>query len=196
MCHSPSMQKDVEGPEDRERLEVVAADCDSTQKHLCRTRIILAADEGCGTAEAMRQAGVARPGGRRWQRRFMDEGLLREETCRPGKASVPDPVVVGLTAGTVGDSVIALTAAQKIRRRYGPARYRLRVFKLSRGALSRQSPRCGRAFASDRRRTRSSSRSARRADPSLPFNPGASTPPGSQMKRRRVGDGDARFYPQ
>jgi len=36
----------------------------------------------------------------------------------------------------------ALTAAQKIRRRYDPARCRLRVFKLSRGALSRQSPRC------------------------------------------------------
>jgi hypothetical protein len=54
MCHSLRMQKDVEGPGDRERLEEVAADRDSTHKHLCRTRIILAAGEDRGTAEAMR----------------------------------------------------------------------------------------------------------------------------------------------
>jgi hypothetical protein len=51
MCHSPRMQKDVKGPGDRKRLEEVAADRDSTHKHLYRTRVILVADEGRGTAE-------------------------------------------------------------------------------------------------------------------------------------------------
>jgi hypothetical protein len=85
------MQKDVEGPGDRERLEEVAADRDSTDKHLCRTRIILAADEDRGTAEAMARSGwlgptvaLAAP-----IHEAGVDGLLREETRRSGKVSIP-----------------------------------------------------------------------------------------------------------
>jgi hypothetical protein len=58
------MRSDVKvwlGPGDGERLEAVVADRSSSQKHVWRTRIILATAEGCGTAEIMRRAGVSKP---------------------------------------------------------------------------------------------------------------------------------------
>jgi Winged helix-turn helix len=71
----------------RERLAAVVADRNSLQKHVWRARIILATAEGCGTVEIMRRAGVSKPCVRRWQERFMCEGvagLLREKTRKPG----------------------------------------------------------------------------------------------------------------
>jgi hypothetical protein len=55
---------------DRARLEAIVADRNSPQKHLWRARIILASADGCGTAEVMRRAGVAKPCVWRWQERF------------------------------------------------------------------------------------------------------------------------------
>jgi hypothetical protein len=53
----------------------------------------------------MRQAGAAKPDAWRLQCRFREagvDGLLHEEKCRPGKASIPDPLVARLI-GVVGD---------------------------------------------------------------------------------------------
>ena len=72
---------------DRVRLEAVVADRNSPQKHVWRARIVLARAEGCGTAEVMRRAGVSKPCVRRWQERFVREGvpgLLRDRTRKPG----------------------------------------------------------------------------------------------------------------
>jgi len=41
-------------PEDRRRLEAIVSDRNAPQKHVWRAKIILATDEGCGTAEIMR----------------------------------------------------------------------------------------------------------------------------------------------
>ena len=79
-----------------QRLETVADDPNSSQKHVWRAQIILATAAGCGTAEIMRRAGVAKPCVWRWQRRFMEagvDGLRHDKTRKPGKAPVPDPVV-------------------------------------------------------------------------------------------------------
>lgn len=54
---------------DRDRLLAIATDRNSAQKHAWRARIVLLTAEGCGTAEIMRQAGVAKTAVWRWQRK-------------------------------------------------------------------------------------------------------------------------------
>jgi hypothetical protein len=65
---------------------------------LARAKIILATDEGCGTAEIMRRSGKAKPVVWRWQARFMAEGvpgLTRDKTRKPGKPPLPVAPVRG-----------------------------------------------------------------------------------------------------
>ncbi len=88
---------------DRERLLAISADRNSPQKHVWRARIVLLTAEGHGTAEIMRQAGVAKTAVWRWQERFMQEGvdgLLRDKT-RPSR--IPP------LAPEIADRVVALT---------------------------------------------------------------------------------------
>jgi hypothetical protein len=47
-------------PAERKRLLAILADRNSPQKHAWRARIVLLTAEGHGTAEIMRQAGVAK----------------------------------------------------------------------------------------------------------------------------------------
>src|ERR1700691_5336532 len=75
---------------DRRRLEAIVSDRGAPQKHVWRARIILATAEGDGTAEIMRRSGKAKPVVWAWQARFMAEGvdgLLRDKTRKPGKAT-------------------------------------------------------------------------------------------------------------
>src|SRR4051794_7843623 len=91
---------------DRVRLERVVANRNSPRKHVRRARIILAAGEGCGTAEVMRRVGVSKPSVWRWQRRFLDAGvdvLLRDKTRKPGLPPLPSSVVDPVVALTSGD---------------------------------------------------------------------------------------------
>jgi transposase len=90
-------------PADRERLAAIAVDRNSPQKHVWRARIVLLTSEGCGTAEIMREAGVAKTAVWRWQERFMREGvdgLLRDKT-RPSR--IPP------LAPEIAERVVALT---------------------------------------------------------------------------------------
>ena len=89
-------------PADRERLAAIVVDRNSPQKHAWRARIVLLSSEGCGTAEIMREAGVAKTAVWRWQERFMQEGvdgLLRDKT-RPSRIPSLAPEVAGRSAGT------------------------------------------------------------------------------------------------
>src|SRR3954471_20779004 len=68
---------------DRARLEAVVADRNSPQKHVWRARIVLATADGLGTGEIVRRTGKSKPCVRRWQERFVREGvagLLRDKT--------------------------------------------------------------------------------------------------------------------
>src|SRR3954451_2526340 len=76
---------------DRARLEAVAADRNSPQKHVWRARIVLATADGLGTGEIVRRTGKSKPCVWRWQERVMREGvagLLRDRTRPP---RVPPP---------------------------------------------------------------------------------------------------------
>ena len=91
---------------DRARLEAVAADRNSPQKHVWRARIVLATADGLGTGEIVRRTGKSKPCVWRWQERFMREGvagLLRDRT-RP-------PRVPPLSQATI-DRVVALTPTE------------------------------------------------------------------------------------
>ena len=136
---------------DRTRLEAIAADRNSRQKHAWRARIILATADGFGTLAITRRTGKSKPCVWRWQERFMREGvagLLRDKGRKPGKAPLPASTVdrvVGLTleeppgeathwtgramAKAVG---VSLRSVQRIWAAHRLAPHRVRTFKLSR----------------------------------------------------------------
>jgi len=94
---------------DRERLLAIRANRNSPQKHVWRASIILLTADGCGTAEIMRRAGVAKTAVWRWQERFMlagVDGLLRDKT-RPSRIPPLSP--------EVAERVVTLTLAVSIR---------------------------------------------------------------------------------
>ena len=137
-------------PEDRERLAAIVADRNSPQKHVWRACIVLLTAQGCGTAEIMRRANVAKSVVWRWQERFMQEGvdgLLRDKT-RPSRIPpLPSEItqrVVTLTLGpppgerthwtaaAMAERVgISISSVQRIWRAHGLQPHRIRQFKLS-----------------------------------------------------------------
>src|SRR4051812_42580927 len=135
---------------DRARLEAVVADRNSPQKHVWRARIVLATAEGLGTNAIVRRAGVSKPCVRRWQARFMAEGLdglLRDKTRPPGTPPLPRATVErvveltrqvppGETTHWTGRAMakaigISLSAVQGIWKAHGLVPHRVRTFKLS-----------------------------------------------------------------
>jgi hypothetical protein len=68
------MSRSGSGRVDRERLEAVVADRNSSQNMCGRARIALATADGCGTARD-------------------HAGLLHDKTRKAGKAPVPEPLV-------------------------------------------------------------------------------------------------------
>src|SRR5918997_1266779 len=137
-------------PADRLRLEAVVVDRNSRQKHVWRAKVILAADDGLGTAAIGRRAGLSRPSVRRWRERFAQEGvasLLRDKSRKPGKAPLPtstvDRVVELTLADPPGEAThwtgrmmaeavgISLRSVQRIWRAHRLAPHRVRTFVLS-----------------------------------------------------------------
>ena len=135
---------------DRERLLAIIANRNSSQKHVWRARIVLLTGDGHGTAEIMRQAGVAKTAVWRWQERFMQagvDGLLRDKT-RPSRIPPLAPEiaerVVALTQGEPpGETThwtaaamakavgISVSSVQRIWRGHGLQPHRMCQFKLS-----------------------------------------------------------------
>jgi transposase len=135
---------------DRARLEAIAADRNSPQKHVWRSRIVLLTANGIGTTEIMREAGVAKTCVWRWQERFMNEGvdgLLRDKT-RPSRIPpLTDRIVAQIVAVTLepppGEVThwtaaamakvagVSVSSVQRIWRKHGLQPHRIRQFKLS-----------------------------------------------------------------
>src|SRR5207302_6622790 len=91
---------------DRARLEGVAADRNSPQKHVWRARIVLLTADGRGTVEIMRRTGKSKTAVWRWQERFMSAGvagLLRDKTRPPRVPPVGREVAELVVALTQGD---------------------------------------------------------------------------------------------
>src|SRR3954449_7803606 len=107
---------------DRARLEAVAADRNSPQKHVWRAGIILATADGLGTGEIVRRTGKSKPCVWRWQERFMREGgagLLRDgaRPCWRGggpgwRRAGPRPPRLPRLAQETIDRVVALTTSE------------------------------------------------------------------------------------
>src|SRR5215475_4945959 len=90
---------------DRRQLEAIISDRSAPQKHVWRANIILATDDGCGTAEIMRRSGKSKPVVWRWQARFMAEGvegLTRDKTRKLGKQPLPTATVERVVELTLG----------------------------------------------------------------------------------------------
>jgi transposase len=135
---------------DRARLETVAADRNSPQKHVWRARIVLLTADGCGTVEVMRRTGKAKTAVWRWQERFTRDGvggLLRDKT-RPSRIpplppEVAERVVTLTLAGPPGEAThwtaaamaeasgVSVSSVRRIWRSHGLQPHRLRRFKLS-----------------------------------------------------------------
>ena len=137
-------------PTDRKRLQAIADDRNSLQKHVWRARIVLATADGLGTVEIMRTAGVSKTAVWRWQSRFVEEGLeglLRDKTRPPGTPRLAEDVADRVVALTLGDppgetthwtgrlmakvAGVGLTSVQRIWKAHGLAPHRIRTFKLS-----------------------------------------------------------------
>src|SRR5271155_1671375 len=136
---------------DRARLEAIAADRNSPQKHVWRARIVLLTSEEVGTNEIMRRTGKSKTCLWRWRERFMQagvEGLLHDKT-RPSRVAPLAPAigerVVALTqadppgetthwtAAAMAELVrISVSSVQRIWRTHGLQPHRVRQFKLSR----------------------------------------------------------------
>ena len=135
---------------DRQELMAIVTDRNSPQKHVWRAQIVLLTADGCGTAEIMRRAGVAKTVVWRWQERFMTDGvagLLRDKT-RPSRipplgAAVEARIVAATQAPPKGaathwtapamakQSGVSVSSVQRIWRKHGLQPHRVRQFKLS-----------------------------------------------------------------
>ncbi|MCX7302080.1 MAG: hypothetical protein NTX73_17195 [Rhodobacterales bacterium] len=64
------------GTADRAQLEALRANRKAPGKIVWRAKIVLATADGCRTGEIMRGAQTSKPTVRRWQERFLDEGVV------------------------------------------------------------------------------------------------------------------------
>src|SRR4051812_6030321 len=81
---------------DRARLEAIVANRNRAQKHVTRARLVLLSADRLAVATVARRAGVGRAAVWRWQRRYAEEGvdgLLRDQTRKPGKAPLGGALV-------------------------------------------------------------------------------------------------------
>jgi transposase len=129
----------------RARLEAIASDRNSPQKHVWRSRIILLTAAGIGTTAIMRETGVAKTCVWRWQERFMTngiEGLLRDKT-RPARIpplneaivthivsqtlEPPAGEVTHWTAPAMAKAIgVSVSSVQRVWRKHGLQPHRIR----------------------------------------------------------------------
>jgi transposase len=137
-------------PEDRRRLEAIARDRNSPQKHVWRARIILLTADGLGTNAIMRETRKDKTCVWRWQERFMREGVagLTRDKTRPSRIpplarekidrvldlsnSEPPHEATHWTAAAMAQAVgISASSVRRIWKAHGLQPHRVRTFKLS-----------------------------------------------------------------
>ncbi len=135
---------------DQQRLERIAQDPKSPQKHVWRSRIILLSSAGHGTHEIMHETGKSKTCVWRWQERFMQEGvdgLLHDKTRPPGITPIEEHRVQEIVAMTLKPPPheathwtlramaavvgVAASTVQAIWKAHGLVPHRFRQFKLS-----------------------------------------------------------------
>ena len=140
----------IVGSDDRARLAAVVGDRNRPQKHVQRARIVLLSAERLPVLTVAGQVGVSRPAVWRWQQRFAEQGvdgLLRDQTRKPGKAPLPAETVAKVlalpcaeapgeathwTGRAVARAVgVSLRAVQRIWEAHRLQPHRIRTFKTS-----------------------------------------------------------------
>ena len=141
-------------PEDRLRLEVIARDRNSPQKHVWRAHIIMLSGDGVGTNGIVAATGKDKTCVWRWQERFMREGvegLVRDKT-RPSRIppvplatidqvlaltnATPPHEATHWTAAAMAKAVeVSVSSVQRIWKAHGLRPHRMRAFKLSNDPL-------------------------------------------------------------
>src|SRR5512134_2196582 len=136
---------------DRERLDAIVRDRNSSQKQVWRSRIVLLSAAGLGTNAIMRETGKSKTCVWRWQERFMADGvdgLVRDKT-RPSRIPPLEQAVLDRavaltnteppheathwTAGSMAMTVgVSISSIQRIWRAHQLRPHRFRSFKLSR----------------------------------------------------------------
>ena len=102
----------IVGSENRARLAAVLGDRNRPQKHVQRVNIILLPAARLPVLDVARRAGVSRPAVWRWQVRYAEQGidgLLRDETRKPSRASLPTATVAKVLALTCSEPPGAVT---------------------------------------------------------------------------------------
>src|SRR3954466_1244773 len=136
---------------DRARLEAVAADRNSPQKHVWRARIVLATADGLGTGEIVRRTGKSKPCVWGGEEGFVGGGVPALLRDKPRPSRIPplaqttiDRVVeltpteppheaTHWTASAMAAAVgISISSVQRIWRAHKLRPHRVRTFKLSR----------------------------------------------------------------
>jgi transposase len=119
-------------PADRERLERIARDRNSSVKHVYRARIVLGAADGIGSTLISRLVGKSEPTVHRWLRRFVEkgvDGLLRDATRPPGIKPHPRSMVERVVQTTLHELPQGAT--------HWTARGLARVLGIGHGAVQR-----------------------------------------------------------
>jgi len=138
------------GAEDRMRLAAIIADRNRPQKHVQRAKIVLLSAERLPVLEVARRTGASRPAVWRWQQRFAEtgaDGLLRDQTRKPGKSPLPAATVAKILALPCGEppgqathwtgrmvakaAGVSLRAVQRIWEAQRLQPHRIRTFKKS-----------------------------------------------------------------
>ncbi len=113
-------------PADRARLAAVVGDRNAPQKHVWRAHIVLMTADGLGTMAIARRSGTSKPTVWRWQRRFMEQGVVEMTLgAPPGEATHWTGRAMAKAAG------ISLRSVQRIWAAHGLKPHRLKTFKLS-----------------------------------------------------------------
>jgi transposase len=84
------------GAADRDRLQRLAANRNTAQKHVTRAQVVLLLADRVPLHEIGRRTGASQPTIRRWRERFREvgvDGLLRDKTRPPGTPPLPAATV-------------------------------------------------------------------------------------------------------
>jgi len=153
ISHIAPMRNDIciyLSPEDRARLERLAADRNTPRKVVWRAGIVLATAEGLGTNAIMRHTGKSKPSVWRWQERFVAAGvdsLLCDKTRPSRKKPLTAEIKLRVLTKTVNETPanathwsvrsmaravgISHTSVQRIWAEAGLKPHLVRTFKVS-----------------------------------------------------------------
>ncbi len=138
------------GTKDRKRLERLVSDRNTRQKHAYRAKIVLLSADRVGMIAIAERTGKSKPTVRRWQERYIEEGvdgLLRDKTRPPGTPPIPDekrkeivdltlsvpprPLTHWTSAEVAASTKVSQSTVQRVWKAHGLRPHKWATFKVS-----------------------------------------------------------------